>query len=480
MSPRDVSTHVAHARYDRPPVTTEPSVEPDLDLAPGMVVGEYRIDRKIGRGAFGSVYQASHPVIGKLVAIKTLARKYSVEPEMVNRFVTEARAVNQIRHRNIIDIFSFGTLPDGRAFYVMELLEGETLQARLARVGKLSLAEALPIFRAVARALDAAHAHGIAHRDLKPDNVYLALDADGTQPKLLDFGIAKLLHERDSPHKTETGIAVGTAYYMSPEQCRGKDVDHRTDFYAFGVVAYQVLTGAMPIDAPDYLSLLMRQISVEPAPPSSRVPELPPAVDDAIAWLMRKEPAQRPPDLATAVRALEVGAVTGPPNPRATKLVPPAKRPPRLATKLVVGIASTVIAGLATFVVLDHDDDAPPPSTPAPIAAPSTTPTPRPLTPPPTLTPTIRLQIDGVPADTKAIAFGHAIGSAPGSISLPRGSTAIDVRFEHAGYSATTATIVPDHDAALHVTMPRRPTPASGTPAQKDPNSIENPFNKAQ
>jgi eukaryotic-like serine/threonine-protein kinase len=202
MSPRDVSTHVAYARYDRPPLTTEPSVEPDLDLAPGTVVGEYRIDRKIGRGAFGSVYQASHPVIGKLVAIKILARKYSVEPEMVNRFVTEARAVNQIRHRNIIDIFSFGTLPDGRAFYVMELLEGETLQTRLVRAGRLSLAEALPIFRAVARALDAAHSHGVAHRDLKPDNVYLAHDADGTQPKLLDFGIAKLLHERDSPHKT--------------------------------------------------------------------------------------------------------------------------------------------------------------------------------------------------------------------------------------------------------------------------------------
>jgi serine/threonine-protein kinase len=463
-------------------VTTEHSVEPDLDLAPDTNVGEYRIDRKIGRGAFGSVYQASHPVIGKLVAIKILARKYSVEPEMVNRFVTEARSVNQIRHRNIIDIFSFGTLPDGRAFYVMELLEGETLHARLARVGRLSLGEALPIFRAVARALDAAHAHGIAHRDLKPDNIYLAADADGTQPKLLDFGIAKLLHERDSPHKTESGIAVGTAYYMSPEQCRGKDVDHRTDFYAFGAVAYQVLTGEMPIDAPDYLSLLMRQISVEPAPPSSRVPELPPAVDDAIAWLMRKDPAQRPPDLATAVRALEVGAVTGPPNPRATKIAPPAKRPPRLATKLAVGIASTAIAGLATFVVLDHHDTAPATPASAPVAAAipaTTTHRPAPLTP--ALTSTIQLRVEGVPADTRAIAFGHAIGTAPGAIQLPRGSTAIDVRFEHAGYSATTATVVPDHDATIHVTMPRRPNATSSpTPAQTDPNSIENPFNKAR
>ncbi|HEY1550426.1 MAG TPA: protein kinase [Kofleriaceae bacterium] len=457
-------------------MTTEPT--PDPDLAPGSAVGEYRIDRKIGRGAFGSVYQASHPVIGKLVAIKILARKYSVEPEMINRFVTEARAVNQIRHRNIIDIFSFGTLPDGRAFYVMELLEGETLQTRLARVGRLSLSEALPILRAVARALDAAHAHGIAHRDLKPDNVYLAHDADGTQPKLLDFGIAKLLHERDSPHKTETGIAVGTAYYMSPEQCRGKDVDHRTDFYAFGVVAYQVLTGVMPIDAPDYLALLMRQISIEPAPPSSHVPELPAAVDDAIAWLMRKEPAERPPDLATAVRALEIGAVTGPPNPRATKLVPPAKRPPRLATKLAVGIASTAIAGALTFVVLDSHEPPPPPATPvAPIVAPPTVAKPT----PPALAPTIQLRVDGVPADTHVWVLGRAIGTAPGSVTLPRGTTAVEVRFEHAGYSATTATVVPDRDAAIHVTMPRRPNAtASPAAAQKDPNSIENPFTKAK
>jgi eukaryotic-like serine/threonine-protein kinase len=268
---------------------------------------------------------------------------------------------------------------------------------------------------------------------------------------------------------------------MSPEQCRGKDVDHRTDFYAFGVLAYQVLTGAMPIDAPDYLALLMRQISIEPAPPSSHVPELSPAVDDAIAWLMRKEPDERPPDLATAVRALEVGALTGPPNPRATKLVPPAKRPPRLATKLAVGIASTLIAGAATFVVLEHRNE-PEPATPAPIATtPTPAPRPEPPTPTPALTPTIKLQIDGVPADTHAFALGRALGTAPGIVSLPRGTTAIDVRFEHVGYSATTATIVPDRDAAIHVTMPRRPNAtAPATPAQIDPNSIENPFTKAK
>jgi eukaryotic-like serine/threonine-protein kinase len=284
------------------------TIPAELDLEPGLVVGEYRIESQLGRGAFGTVYKASHPLIGKLVAIKVLARKYSVDPEMIERFVAEARAVNQIRHRNIIDIFSFGTLDDGRAYYVMELLEGEPLDHLLAREGHLALEIAVPILRGIGRALDAAHAKGIAHRDLKPDNVFLANNDGEPFPKLLDFGIAKLLTDETSRTKTRTGMAIGTPYYMSPEQARGKNVDHRTDYYAFGVVAYQLLTGVVPIDDADYMAILMRQITDEPVPPSQRVAELPVEVDHTIAWLMRKDPAERPPSLGEAVRALELAA----------------------------------------------------------------------------------------------------------------------------------------------------------------------------
>src|SRR5262245_21529975 len=140
---------------------------PDLDLAVGQTVGEYVVDGKLGQGAFGSVFRAVQPLIGKVVAIKVLARRFSVDPEMVSRFIAEARAVNQIRHRNIIDIFSFGQLDDGRHYYVMEYLEGEPLDARIDREGRLSLGDALPILRGIGRALDAAHAKGVAHRDLK-------------------------------------------------------------------------------------------------------------------------------------------------------------------------------------------------------------------------------------------------------------------------------------------------------------------------
>ncbi|MDB4955176.1 MAG: serine/threonine protein kinase [Myxococcales bacterium] len=284
----------------------------DQALASGVQVGEYAIEAAIGRGGFGSVYRAVHPVIGKQVAIKVLARKYSADADVVSRFVSEARAVNQIGHRNIIDIFAFGQLPDGRHYYVMELLDGEPLDRAIAG-GPLALAEALPILRALARALDAAHAKGIAHRDLKPENIFLARDPDGTTfPKLLDFGIAKLLGPDElAPHRTGTGVPLGTPYYMSPEQCRGRDVDHRTDIYSFGIVTYRVLTGAYPFHG-DFMELMMKQIGEEPIPPSRHVPGLPPTVDAAIAWMMRKDPAERPPSLIDAVAALDPDSTVTP------------------------------------------------------------------------------------------------------------------------------------------------------------------------
>jgi serine/threonine protein kinase len=289
----------------------------DQDLQPGDEVGEYRVETVLGRGGFGVVFAGVHPLIGKRVAIKVLARKFSADPTIVSRFVAEAKAVNQIRHRNIIDIFSFGQLADGRHYYVMEYLDGEPLDAHLRAHGPMPLDEALPILRAIARALDAAHAKGIAHRDLKPENIFLAQDPDGARyPKLLDFGIAKLLApEDDVVHKTATGAPIGTPYYMSPEQCRGRDVDHRTDIYSFGIVTYRLLTGTFPIEGDDYMDLMFKQINDEPPPPSTRNPTLTPAVDDAVAWMMRKDRQQRPPNLIEGVNALDPSQSTTAPPP---------------------------------------------------------------------------------------------------------------------------------------------------------------------
>ncbi|KYF71943.1 hypothetical protein BE15_05285, partial [Sorangium cellulosum] len=278
----------------------------DPDLAPGTPVGEYRIDAKIGVGGFGTVYRATHPVIGKAAAIKVLSRQCSANPQLVSRFVAEARAVNQIRHRNIIDIFSFGALGDGRHYYVMELLEGMTLDAYLRKRGRLPPAEALPILVKIARALDAAHAAGIAHRDLKPENVFLVFDEDGAIfPKLLDFGIAKLLGEPSTTaHKTRTGHLIGTPLYMSPEQCRGRNVDHRTDVYSFGILAHELLAGAPPFDGESAFDLLTKHAS-EPAPPvSSLATHLSPALDAPLLRMLEKDPASRPASLLEATAAL--------------------------------------------------------------------------------------------------------------------------------------------------------------------------------
>jgi serine/threonine-protein kinase len=410
----------------------------ELDLAEGQKVGEYVVESKIGQGGFGSVFSATHPLIGKRAAIKVLSRKYSADPEVVSRFVAEARAVNQIRDRHIIDIFGFGELEDGRSYYVMEYLEGEPLDEHLSQGSGMPLDDAVPVLRSVARALDAAHAAGIAHRDLKPANIFLVHEPDGSVfPKLLDFGIAKLLGENaGSMHRTGTGVPIGTPYYMSPEQCRGQAVDHRTDIYSFGCVAYELLTGQLPFPGDNHLEVLMKQTLEEPAPPSSIVPELGTAVDDAIAWMMRKDPADRPATLTAAIAALEeaagiepepvrrsvprlpshrtppqgvevppsgrtpahgVPAVDKRPTPRRTPAngltalaetaVPTAAAAPASPAKKpwwIAGAAAIVIlGGVAAFLATRHHDAAPPPPPPpappqavAPAPAPSPAPAP--------------------------------------------------------------------------------------------------------
>jgi eukaryotic-like serine/threonine-protein kinase len=277
----------------------------DVDLSAGQVVGEYRIEGKLGEGGFGAVYKAVHPLIGKAAAIKVLNRQYSANPQMVSRFISEARAVNQIRHRNIIDIFAFGTLEDGRQYFIMELLDGMPLDAYLATKGRLSVEEAVAILRPVARALDAAHSNGIAHRDLKPENIFLGFDDEGHPfPKLLDFGIAKLLAPDATAgghSKTRTGTPMGTPYYMSPEQCRGKNVDHRTDVYSFGIMLHQVLAGRLPFEGDDIMDLLIKQSTAAAPPLSSVTGDLPPSLDAPILAMLEKDPAARPASVGAAM-----------------------------------------------------------------------------------------------------------------------------------------------------------------------------------
>jgi hypothetical protein len=273
---------------------------PSIDVQ-GYVVGE-----RIGAGGFGEVFGARHAVLDRDVAIKVLHARYSADEQAVARFVAEARAVNRISHPGIVQIVDFGALDDGRQYYVMERLRGTTLRDVLRRRTRLPLAEALPILRGIADAVDAAHAAGIAHRDLKPDNVFV-LDDGGV--KLIDFGLAKLTRdEHDVASVTRTGAVFGTPLYMSPEQCRGKAHDVGTDHYSFGALAYHVLTGAPPWTG-EALDIALHHLNDAPERPSVRCSELGGHVDAVLLALLAKNPADRPASLPSAVAALEGGAL---------------------------------------------------------------------------------------------------------------------------------------------------------------------------
>ncbi len=279
-------------------------------ISPGLQVGEYRIEEKIGAGGMGTVYRAAGPAPGKKVAIKILAGGLARNTNAIRRFVLEARTVNEIRHANLVDVISFGQITDGRYYYVMEYLAGRSLGAVLRARGRLPAGQALPVFADVLRALEATHAKGVVHRDLKPDNVFLVRNEGGAfaRAKLLDFGLAKLLE----PEKTlavpltAAGMAVGTPHYMSPEQCLAKPVDARSDLYAFGVMLYETLTGQLPCDGSGTLEIWEAHVRRPPRRPREVAPDaVSEAIDVVVMKLLAKDPAARFQSATAALAALQ-------------------------------------------------------------------------------------------------------------------------------------------------------------------------------
>src|SRR5512140_1032691 len=210
----------------------------------GSVIDRYRLARQVGEGGMGRVYLAVQPAIGSRVAIKILSEECRNSPELVERFFSEARAVNLVSHENITSVLDMAVLPDGRPYIVMEFVEGQTL-ADLVRATQAPLGGVVQVMSEVLSALSAAHAIGIVHRDLKPDNILVTVEGHA---KVLDFGIAKLAPGlRDLGPQTKTGAILGTPAYMAPEQISGAgNVDARTDIYAAGIVLFEAVTGRQP------------------------------------------------------------------------------------------------------------------------------------------------------------------------------------------------------------------------------------------
>jgi serine/threonine protein kinase len=271
----------------------------------GSAVGNYVVQRQIGEGGMGAVYLAEHPRIGRKVAIKVLLRELSANPQAISRFFNEARASSEIHNEHIVDVLDFGELANGQFYLVMEYLEGATLTEKM-RQGPLGMRRTLHIVNGVGRALGAAHAAGIVHRDLKPDNVMLVNRGDDAEfVKVLDFGIAKLLQTSLEPDvKTKTGSLLGTPSYMSPEQCRGNSVDHRSDVYSLGVMMYQMFSGRLPFEADGLGNLLLAHMTAKPVPLRELVPDLPPHLEQIVARAMEKTPEARFQHIAEMLAAI--------------------------------------------------------------------------------------------------------------------------------------------------------------------------------
>ena len=270
---------------------------PTRDPLINMKLGEYELRSRIGVGGMGFVYDGIQPLIGKRVAVKVLRPELAQAPEQVARLLAEARAVNAIRHRGIIDIFGFGQVPDGRQYIVMEFLDGQPLDAYMAEKGRLPPTEALSILDEVLAALGAAHGAGVVHRDLKPSNIFLVKEPGGSRyVKLLDFGLAKQGQGGSSGRtaQTRTDMVVGTPEYMAPEQARGQAVGPMTDLYAMGVVTFEMVTGRLPFIGTSPVDLLMKHVDARPPRPSEFVHELPPALDAFILQMLTKDPEARP------------------------------------------------------------------------------------------------------------------------------------------------------------------------------------------
>lgn len=273
---------------------------PDLT---GRKIGEYEVVARIGVGGMGAVYEGRQPLIGKRVAVKVLLPALSNEQDLVERFLSEARAVNEIRHRGIVDIFSFGQLPEGAHYFVMEYLEGEAFDRIIKRRAPLPLSEALTWAEEALDALEAAHSAGIIHRDIKPSNLFLVNTGRGRPyVKLLDFGIAKLgALQGEATPQTRASVILGTPDYISPEQARGKPISPQTDLYAMGCVLFEMVTGQRVFRGENTLATMWAHVEDSPPVPSSLRPELPPALDELILWALEKSAASRPPS-AEAMR----------------------------------------------------------------------------------------------------------------------------------------------------------------------------------
>jgi tRNA A-37 threonylcarbamoyl transferase component Bud32 len=410
--------------------------------------GLYRVERLIGIGGMGRVYEATHTMLGKAFAIKVLPEGRADKPDATERFLREAKSATKIDHEHIVRVVNFDRDDEHRLFIVMDLLEGENLAERIER-GALPLDEAIEIARQTGEALQAAHDAGIVHRDLKPENIFLTQKHGKNFVKVLDFGISKIKNpEHGDPKLTATDQIVGTPLYISPELARGVSaVDHRTDIYALGVIVYEMITGTPPFTGNNHFQLLYKHGNEAPDPPSQRSKKanIPAHIESAVLRALEKNPDDRFDSMREFGAALE-----GPGVPRRAT----TWGVPLLAAAVVAGVAFVLWPTSAPVTAPEAEAPAPPPVTQKSddYAEPS-----QPVVP----VEQVKLAIDSSPSGAFVALNGDRKGKTPLVLELDSGAETT-VRFSLRGYRPEQRRLVATKDDSLVVRLRKRsrPTPA--------------------
>jgi serine/threonine-protein kinase len=492
-SPRDGSelsaTEMGETMDSRDAETLD-AVTASADPAPGAAEGDddtlpkgtmlsesYRVERVLGRGGMGVVYVVEHVDLERRFAAKVLAR--TVGSTHLERLKKEARVASGIRHPNIVDVVHLGRRDDGSFFIVMELLEGEDLGARNDRQHHahpeapwLPDEEVRTYAKQIFDAITAAHAAGVVHRDLKPDNVFLTTGPDGhTVIKLLDFGIAKAAESRRDHRLTRTGQIMGTPLYMAPEQTRSTaEVDARADIYSMGVILYEMVTGAPPFEAETTFDLIVKHATEPPVPPRERRPDLPAAVETVILRCLEKSSEARYESAEALAHAWETAwsredvAERSDDSPLRSVARERSSKSPKQArgptaevapenggspSRVAIGLAGLVILAVAVVVGSALLVDEPEATTSAPSPAPMEIAAPPEVATEPV---TRSRSVISEPPGARVLRDGREIGTTPFDLELEAGEV-VSLELSAEGHASTTASVSGDEDGEVVVTL---------------------------